>query len=155
MYRRIRVVFVVAVGLILCVTNSSAGEDGITISKPVIRESKSDVAAGYVVIQNNTKKDDRLIAVKSEIASDIVLHDTKIEDGNVKMIHLHHGIPIPAGETVKLMPRHKHIMLMEVSQPLKNGEEYEMILVFLNEGEISVTFDVRTIAETIKHNHDH
>ena len=144
---------VIIVWAMLMSSTYAENHNDIVISKPVIRETKTNVAAGYLVIQNNSEQDDKLIAVNGEITKRIMLHDTKIQDGSVKMIHLHNGIVIPAGEEVTLQPNQKHLMFLGIQNHLKAGQKYNLTLVFQNAGEISTVFEVQTIAQTLGHNH--
>ena len=48
------------------------------------------------------------------------------------------SIDIPAGRTVELKPGGLHIMLMGLTQPLKDGEMFPLTLTFANEGEVPV-----------------
>ena len=40
------------------------------------------------------------------------------------------AIPVPAGKPVELGPGGYHVMLMDVSQPLKEGEQVPLTLTF-------------------------
>lgn len=53
---------------------------------------------------------------------------------------------IPAGETVVLEPGGYHIMLMDLAEPLKTGDTFEVTLTFSNGGDMVVEVEVRDTA---------
>ena len=63
----------------------------------------------------------------------------------MKMEHVD-GIDIPAHGTLLMKPGGYHIMLMGLTQPLKEGEEIELTLIFEKAGEVKVTAKVGGVA---------
>ena len=61
---------------------------------------------------------------------------------------LKNGLPIPAGQSVKLAPGSYHVRLVELKAPLKKGEKIPVTLKFEKAGEVNVTLDVRDIGAT-------
>lgn len=53
------------------------------------------------------------------------------------------GIEVPAGEEVVLEPGGFHIMLLELAEPLAEGEAFDLTLTFAEAGEQTVTVEVR------------
>jgi copper(I)-binding protein len=53
------------------------------------------------------------------------------------------GFDIPAQGQIVLEPGGKHIMLVNLNQDLKEGENLNLTLVFEKSGEIKVTVPVR------------
>lgn len=53
------------------------------------------------------------------------------------------GIEVPAGEEVVLEPGGYHVMLLELAEPLEEGETFELTLTFAEAGEQTVTVEVR------------
>ncbi len=92
----------------------------IVIGHPWSRQSPmhADVAAGFMLITNEGKEDDRLVKATAEISPKVQLHDMKIDGDVMKMVELPEGIPIPAGGEVELKPKSLHIMFMD-SQRLR------------------------------------
>ncbi len=70
----------------------------IVIGHPWSRQSPmhADVAAGFMLITNEGKEDDRLVKATAEISPKVQLHDMKIDGDVMKMVELPEGIPIPA-----------------------------------------------------------
>ncbi len=74
----------------------------------------ADVTAGFMVIRNTGKTDDKLIGVTAEIADVVQIHDMKMENDVMKMFEIPGGVVIPAGQSVEFKPKSKHIMFMKV-----------------------------------------
>jgi copper(I)-binding protein len=62
----------------------------------------AEVAAGFLKITNEGKKDDRLVSVNADVAGKIQIHGMTVENGIMKMFELEGGLAIPAGRTVEL-----------------------------------------------------
>ena len=101
------------------------------------------VGGGFLVIENNGA-DDRLVAAASDVAGEVQIHEMAMQGDVMRMRQLVDGLPIPAGETVELMPGGYHIMFMKLQQPLVEGEAFDVTLTFENAGEITVPVEVRS-----------
>lgn len=55
-------------------------------------------------------------------------------------------IPVAAGETVTLEPGGYHIMLLDLVEPLKTGDTFEVTLTFAEAGDMVVEVEVRDSA---------
>ena len=102
----------------------------------------ADVAAGFMIITNNGKEDDRLVSATSEISSSAQIHDMKMVGDVMKMQELTDGVVIPAGATVKFKPKSLHIMFLGLKQPTMEGEEFSGTLTFEKAGTVSVDYEV-------------
>ena len=60
----------------------------------------------------------------------------------MKMKELPDGIVIPAGATVKLLPKSLHIMFTGVKEQVMEGEEFTGTLTFEKAGTVSVDYEV-------------
>ena len=98
--------------------------------------------AAYMTFVNEGDTADRLVAVKSDVAKHVMLHESRMEGDVMKMVHLDDGIAIPAQKTTELKPLGLHVMLMGLKEPLKKGEMFPMTLVFEKQGEVPVEVKV-------------
>ncbi len=116
----------------------------LSISMPTARATlpNAPVGGGFVTITNSGAADDRLVAASSSVAGHVEIHEMAMVNDIMKMRELEDGLAIPAGETVVLMPGGYHLMFMELKQPLVEGEDFAVTLVFENAGEIEVTMAV-------------
>jgi copper(I)-binding protein len=106
------------------------------------------VGGGYVTIENNGTTADRLVGGSSPAAGKVEVHEMAMDNDVMKMRPVKDGLPIPAGQTVKLEPGGYHIMLMELKAPLKKGDKIPMTLKFEKAGDVKVTLDVQDIGTT-------
>ena len=94
--------------------------------------------AMFVEIINQGNIDDRLIAVRTDMAKKALLHTQVIEDGIARMRRVE-GIDIPAGGMVRLEPGGMHIMLIGILGMQIDGAMVPVTLIFEGAGEISLT----------------
>lgn len=99
--------------------------------------------AAYLQIYNDSTTDRHLLSASSQIAKELQLHKTTMENNTTSMRKQSDGIPIAAGSSVVFQPGGLHIMLMGLQQPLQSGQSFELNLEF-DQGEIiPVTVNVR------------
>lgn len=119
----------------------------ITVTQPTTFETAKNtkVGGGYMAITNASDADDTLIDVRVEGIPRIELHLSATDaNGVATMTKQEGGIPVPAGETVTLMPGGLHVMFMGLGDdPFEVGEQIEATLVFEKAGEMDVVFEVR------------
>jgi copper(I)-binding protein len=92
--------------------------------------------AAYLTIVSPTT--DRLTAVSSPVAKKAQLHTMSMEGGIMRMRPLA-AIDIPAGQAVTLSPGGMHIMLLGLTQPLREGKSFPLTLSFDHAGQRQVT----------------
>jgi len=125
----------------------------LTINHPWTRATapKAAAAAGYLTITNTGATEETLTAATMDGAGHTMLHQTQLDNGVAKMVHLGSGIAIPAGATVKLEPGSYHIMAMQLTQGYTAGQSVSGTLTFKNAGTVPVSFKVDTLgAQTPK-----
>ena len=71
----------------------------------------------------------KLVAASSPVAGVVEIHEMAMEGTTMKMRALANGLVLPAGQTVELKPGGYHVMLMDLKQPLKEGETVTVSLV--------------------------
>ena len=102
--------------------------------------SARDTAA-YLKIANKGSAPDRLVGVASPIAAKADLHETKTENGVMRMRPVT-ALTLAPGQTVELKPSGEHIMLTGLAQPLKAGDSFALTLKFEKAGDVPVTVKV-------------
>jgi periplasmic copper chaperone A len=117
----------------------------LVISNAWSRQSPkfTDASAGFLVIQNTGKADDRLVKATADITPTVQIHTMKMDGEVMKMVELPDGIPVPAGATVELKPGGLHIMFMGLTALPKEGESFKGTLVFEKAGSVAVTYAVK------------
>lgn len=98
--------------------------------------------AAYVVIENPTAEDDRLISAQAAWAEKTELHTMETVDGVMKMAAVPEGFVIKAGEALELKPGGNHIMLLGLKERPQDGEMREIVLTFEKAGQVPLTLPV-------------
>ena len=80
----------------------------------------------YGRIENNGDVTVTLHDIRFSRAKHLMIHETVLEDGMMKMKH--REVLIEPGQSVSLVPGGLHIMLMGLSAPLKSGCQYSIAL---------------------------
>lgn len=98
--------------------------------------------AGYMTLRNTGARPDKLIAAATPLARTVELH-THIREGEVMRMRPVADIPVPAGQTVRLRPGGLHVMLIGLTEPLRQGAEVPLTLRFEQAGEVRITLEVQ------------
>ena len=102
----------------------------------------TQTGAAYVTFQSPTG--DRLTGASTPVAKMAELHSMTMDNGVMKMRQVD-GIDLPAGQAVTLKPNGYHIMLMDLAQPLKEGQTFPLTLSFAKAGSENVTVTVEKV----------
>ena len=104
--------------------------DPIVVRDAWIREPPPrSPAAGYLVIENRGGEPVELVAVATEAAEQTEIHVMEYKNDRMTMRRVA-GLQVLAGGEVALKPGGTHLMLMELRQPLRDGDEVELVLRF-------------------------
>ncbi len=98
--------------------------------------------AAFMHIMNMGDVDDRLIAVRTDVATTPELHTHIMEDGIAKMREVEGGFEILAGEATILERGGLHIMLMGLTRPMLHGDVISLTLIFEQSGELTIEIPV-------------
>lgn len=96
-------------------------------------------AAVYMTIASPTP--DRLIGASTPIAAKTDLMTMQNDSGQMAMIYID-AIDIPANTPVSLDPSGLHVWLANLSEPLRAGETFPLVLRFENAGEREVIVSI-------------
>lgn len=119
----------------------------ISITGASARETANDVTAMYMTI-STTGTGDRLISATTPISPMVQLHETVMLNGAMQMQQVAGGIPVPPAGEVVLKPGGLHIMLMNLTAPLKVDQAVTIELNFEKAGKVSLTAPVKPIGDT-------
>ncbi len=147
---------VVAVALLLAACGGTPEGHGDTtpeakVGTMTVEDAVANVMPGgeqgaiYLEINNETGQEDRLLSVATDGAGVAETHETVTEGDLLRMEPRPEGFPIPAGETLKLAPSGKHIMLMQLSEGLVAKGSLTLTLHFENAGHITVEVPVQSL----------
>lgn len=130
----------------------------ISEAPPVARNN-----AAFITLTNGSGKD-ALLAVESSVSAAVELHTMSMAGGIMRMQRLP-LINLAPAETLRMAPGGRHIMLINMKQPLKAGDRVPLTLVFRKAGRMTVEAEVRPLVvndesdhaghESHDHSHDH
>ena len=118
----------------------------VTLTHPWARATPpgAKVGAAYFLIEASKAGGDTLIAAKADVAGRVELH-THLHEGGVMKMRQVPNVPVAAGGKVTFQPSGYHVMLIDLKQPLKEGDLLPITLVFEKAGEIKVEATVEPI----------
>ena len=114
----------------LLLAAASAAGAQITVKEAWIRGTVAQQKATGLFAQITSAQGGRLVAVSSPAAGVAEVHEMAMDGSVMKMRALPGGLELPAGKAVELKPGGYHVMLMDLKQPLKSGDQVPVTLVF-------------------------
>lgn len=109
----------------------------------------------FMVIKNTGDKEVALTSVQNPISKTTEIHANINDNGVMKMEKIS-KINIPKKSQVELKPGGKHVMMINLTKKLKEGEEIPLTLEFNNGETITTTAVVKKVGATPNmemHNH--
>lgn len=105
--------------------------DSIIVTDPYVRMPPlaSRITAGYLRLKNTGEREIKLVSATVPVAKITELH-THINDNGILRMREVSAITIPANGEVRFQPSGYHLMLIDLSRPLKEGEQMPIILSF-------------------------
>lgn len=98
--------------------------------------------AVFLAMTNSLGHDDRLLAVTSDVAEKVELHETVMDGDVMQMRPAVDGFALAAGATLTLEPTGSHIMLIGLKAPLATGTPFNVTLDFEKTPDITLPVDV-------------
>ena len=99
-------------------------------------------AAGYLVIENRGENSVELIAAETQAAGRTEIHIMEHKDNRMTMRKAA-ALAVPVGGQVEMKSGGTHLMLMQLRQPLKVGDEVELVLHFSDQSQLRIKAPVR------------
>lgn len=110
----------------------------VTIEHPWARPAASGNAAAYFGMANGGATADRLVGISSPAAAKAELHASTVDAQGVASMHQVQAVDVPAGGEAKLAPGGLHVMLIDLTGPLQEGQHFPLTLTFEQGGEVTV-----------------
>jgi hypothetical protein len=125
-------------------TDNGKVSSAMAIAMPWIRSAAPPVktSAGYMVITNHGDQSDKLLSVSAPFSEISELHQSLTEDG-VTMMRRIRELEIPAGATISLEPGGYHLMFINLTGALEEGEPVPVTLIFEKAGEVEIMMPVK------------
>jgi periplasmic copper chaperone A len=120
--------------------------DGLTIDHPFARATPPGAKSGgaFLVVDNGGSAPDRLLRATSPAAGAVELHQMAMDNGIMKMRALA-AMDVPSGGRLELKPGGFHLMMVDIKQPLKAGDQVPLTLIFEKAGSIDVVLEVESM----------
>lgn len=100
----------------------------VNVKDAWVRATVPQQKATGAFMQLQAAKDSKLVAATSPVTPVVEVHEMVMQDNVMKMRQVS-GIDLPAGKAVELKPGGYHVMLMDLKQPIKEGDVVPMTLV--------------------------
>lgn len=109
----------------------------VKITDSWVRENAPGQSVGAAYMTLNSPQDSTLVYVETPAAGTVEIHSMQMENDVMKMRMLEE-LPLKAGKPEKLAPGGFHLMLFDLTTPLKAGEKLNFKLCFKDKaGEIT------------------
>ena len=127
----------------------------IIIRSPILKVPTEDssVGAGYMKIFNNSNKAIAFLGIKSNISEVQEIHEVLLQNNVYKMRAVSNGILIKPGQELLFKPKSYHIMFYNINAKLLKNNKVEAHLIFSNNIEIPIKFNVNIGTSKNKHKH--
>ena len=114
----------------------------VAVTDAWVRGTVAGQMATGAFMRLTSPADMTLVGVASPAAKIVEIHEMKMDGGMMKMSAVGR-LPLPAGKSVELKPGGYHVMLMDLAQPLKEGDVVPMTLTFEDKAGAKQTIAVK------------
>ena len=106
--------------------------------------SEGRMSAAYFLITNFEETDDALVGVESDVAQLVEIHESyeREEEGMMGMREVPE-VDLPSESTIRFQQGGLHIMLIQVTRTLADGDTFELTLNFSNSESQTIEVPVR------------
>ncbi len=127
-------VFVLALPALTSAQHAGA----LTVTQPWSRATPPGAVTGAAYFEIiNAGAADTLFRIESPVAREVEMHMSSVEGGVMHMRPMS-SVTVPEHGRLRFDPGRLHVMLIDLQQPLKEGERFPMTLVFQHAGRLSV-----------------
>lgn len=119
----------------------------VAFSEQWVSAADSGMAAVFGTVSNSGHHDARIVSGSSPFAGHVEVHEvTPDASGTKTMRPKAGGLTVPAGGLHDLVPGGDHLMLMDLTQPLRPGADVTLTVSFDDGSTLPVTAQVRDFA---------
>ena len=133
---------------------SSAAFAQVTVGDPWIRATVPAQKTAGAFMQLRSPKATRLVDVQTPVAGRAEVHQMAMEGQTMRMQKVD-GIDLPAGQSVNLSSGGYHVMLFDLKQQLKEGQQVPLTLTFVGADKkrenVTVQVPVKPLTYTAAH----
>ncbi|WP_432993793.1 copper chaperone PCu(A)C [Dactylosporangium sp. CA-233914] len=119
--------------------SSAAPQPVLVMKDPWVKTAESGMSAAYGTLMNTTDKDVVVVSATSTASPKMELHETTMVDGQMAMKPKEGGFTVPGKGSHEFKPGGDHFMLMDVTTPVKPGDEVTVTLTLKDGGTVRFT----------------
>ncbi len=121
-----------------------ATDSALTLVDPWVKAADSGMTAAFGTLVNASDRDVTLVSASSDVSA-MELHEVAAgSDGAMVMRPKDGGFVVPAGGSLTLAPGAEHLMFMDLTAPLRPGDEVDLTVVSDDGASWTFTAPVRT-----------
>lgn len=136
-----KILLIAAALLFSAAAQAQAQEIAVSNPYAFATHPKAKTGAVFMSIANDGAAPDRLIGVSSDVAEKTELHTMNMDGGIMRMRRVE-AYDLPPGEEILLAPMGKHVMLINLKNPLETGETFPLTLDFEQHPDITIEVEV-------------
>ncbi|OJA06133.1 copper chaperone PCu(A)C [Halomonas sp. QHL1] len=125
--------------------------DAMRIAHPFATPTPPSAVNGAAYVDITALSDPvTLVGASSPVSSNVELHEMQMDGDMMQMRHVEE-IRIEAGETYTMRPGGGfHLMLIGLTEPLKEGEQFPLTLTFAEQGDVDIEVWIQSAQEGSK-----
>jgi len=127
---------------LLAVTATAWSQTTVKVEDAWVRGTVATQKATGAFMRLTPSVNARLVDAKSPVAGVVEIHEMVLEKDIMRMRQIP-GLDLAAGRTMELKPGGYHVMLMDLKQALKGGEQVPITLVFEDDAKKRFTLDIK------------
>ena len=120
----------------------------VAVTEPWVRGTVAGQKATGAFMQLKSANDAALVGAASPVAKIVEIHQMKMDGGVMKMSAVDR-LPLPAGKPVDLKPGGYHVMLMDLTQQLKEGQNVPVTLTIEDKAGTKTTVEVTAVVKPL------
>lgn len=105
--------------------------------------SEGRISATYFLITNFEDVSDTLLSVTSDVAQLVEVHESYQQEGDMMGMREVSNLELPAQSTIRFEQGRLHIMLIQLTRTLGDGDSFVLTFNFANSGEQTIEVPVR------------
>jgi len=127
---------------LLALTTAAWAQTTVQVEDAWVRGTVATQKATGAFMRLTPSANARLVDARSPVAAVVEIHEMAMENDVMRMRQVP-GVDLAAGRTLELKPGGYHVMLMDLKQPLKAGEQVPITLVFEDAAQKRFTQEIK------------
>jgi copper(I)-binding protein len=125
--------------------------DAVAVENAYVREVPpvSRTSAAFMTLRNTGVENHAVVAARTPAAAIVELHTHLMGDDGMHRMREVEQVEVRAGGEAVLQPGGLHVMLINLTAPLKAGDQVELTLVYDDDSEETIAAEVKTIESTM------